>query len=407
MVGNGNAVSGSSATDRAGTKGEQTTKTTPSSYRNLTPLEEGGRLAREGFDYQDHIAASKCLDMMHGIGPVEVWCEAEDDVVLVWRQGDRECFEFVQVKSNDLSQAWTVAKLCGREAGKEGTKKWSIVEKSLAHDRGLEQCRFRLVTKWEPDKTLNVLKVDLENRDDPSTIQQLREVTTAIVRDVGGFTSSNGNGVDFWVKNVVWEVHATPGDVKNSNLLSLERLLEKEGISLAPDQRAELYLALYSRIQDASLANAKVNRNAKRLMRENLLSWLRKKADGILHPTHSGRSETLQRKLREAEVDGTSIEAAKVIRGKYLKEVRTPKYLTLDDREAYESEAFARLHTLKTQLEAGELRDTGREFLNRCQKELRNLRDELEGMKPSESLLYGYMYEVMNRCLHRLVKASE
>jgi len=52
------------------------------------------------------------------------------------------------VKGNDLGQAWTVAKLAELE----------IVKKSLAHDRGREKCRFRLVTRWEPEGTLSCLK---------------------------------------------------------------------------------------------------------------------------------------------------------------------------------------------------------------------------------------------------------
>ena len=68
------------------------------SYRDIPPLEEGGRIARDGFDYQDHIAVNKCLDMLLGTELSEVWCEAEDDIVLVLTVDDQEFFEFVQVK---------------------------------------------------------------------------------------------------------------------------------------------------------------------------------------------------------------------------------------------------------------------------------------------------------------------
>src|SRR5687768_9776176 len=88
------------------------------SYRDLDPLEEGGPVARRGFAYQDHVAAGKCLDMLLDGGPTEVWCEAEDDIVLVWMIQCEEWFEFVQVKSNELDQLWTVAKLCEKEPGR-------------------------------------------------------------------------------------------------------------------------------------------------------------------------------------------------------------------------------------------------------------------------------------------------
>src|SRR4051794_159188 len=100
------------------------------SFRDLDPVEQGGRVARVGFEYQDHVAGSKCLDMLLGGGPSEVWCEAEDDIVLVWVLNGEEWFEFVQVKAGDLGQAWTVAKLCEREAAKDGKGAGrSIVEK--------------------------------------------------------------------------------------------------------------------------------------------------------------------------------------------------------------------------------------------------------------------------------------
>lgn len=88
------------------------------SFRDLDPLEQGGRVARDRFDYQDHVAVGKCLDMLLGGGLLEVWCEAEDDIVLVWLINNVEWFEFVQVKGNDLGQAWTVAKLCEWETPK-------------------------------------------------------------------------------------------------------------------------------------------------------------------------------------------------------------------------------------------------------------------------------------------------
>ena len=90
------------------------------SFRDLDPLEQGGRVARDGFAYQDHVASGKCLDMLLGGGPVEVWCEAEDDIVQVWLTDTEEWFEFVQVKGNDLGQAWTVSKLCDRESARGG-----------------------------------------------------------------------------------------------------------------------------------------------------------------------------------------------------------------------------------------------------------------------------------------------
>jgi hypothetical protein len=374
------------------------------SYRDLNPLEEGGRTARDGFDYQDHVAVNKCLDMLLGDGLSEVWCEAEDDIVLVWTVGAVEEFEFVQVKAHDLNQAWTVPKLCARELGKGGKKKDSIVEKSLAHDRGKEPCRFRVVTRWPPDTVLAVLVHPLSARVEASIHTLLSIAENKIAAALGVLTSPNGNPPAFWVKRAVWEHRSTTIDVRNDNLVKLNRVLDAAGEYLAPDQCGELHAALLAKVQDASLANGVTAKIEKRLVRDALRAWLLGRAKSIQHPTHSGGSGPLLSKLTEAALDGSSIEAAKELRRRYVAEARLPKYLAAEDREAMEGEVLAVLLALKNRLDAGEFNDDGRQFLSRCQTELMRLRDATTGPRPPESLVYGNMYEIMNRCLHRLAR---
>ena len=120
---------------------------TAHSIHNLPPLERGGVVARHGFDVQDHVAAGFILLMLEIPELLQVWCETHDDITLIWQGPLGEEIEFVQVKSNELDQLWSVAKLCEREKRdadpKAGT---SIYERSLANDRCCEPCRFRLVT---------------------------------------------------------------------------------------------------------------------------------------------------------------------------------------------------------------------------------------------------------------------
>ncbi|MGC4088730.1 MAG: dsDNA nuclease domain-containing protein [Polyangiaceae bacterium] len=376
------------------------------SHRDLAPLEQGGRTAREGFAYQDHVTVSKCLDMLLPEGPSEVWCEAEDDIVLVWSTSCGDEFEFVQVKGHDLKQAWTVAKLCSADAGKDAKKK-SIVEKSLDHDRGAEGCRFRIITTWAPDEVLNVLCVPVAARSAPEVCARLTAATAAIEKQLGGpRVSPNGNSLSFWVEYAEWEHRATTVDVKNGNLVKLDQVLEHARESLAPDQRAELYAALFAKIQDAALADAIAYKAAKRLVRKELYDWLKARAYAIQNPNNSGGTGRLVAKLSEAGVDDAGIEAAKELRRRFVAEARVPKYLTVDDRDAIEGDILAALHALKVRLDAGEYGDTGKEFLARCQDELRRIRDGMDAPRPSERLFYGCMYEVMNRCLHRLSRVT-
>jgi hypothetical protein len=378
------------------------------SYRDLDPIEQGGRVARDGFDYQDHVAAGKCLDMLLGGGPVEVWCEAEDDIVQVWLLGTEEWFEFVQVKGNELGQAWTVPKLCEREAAKDGKGPGRcIAEKSLAHDRADEKCRFRVVTRWKPDDKLSPLSAEFGTPARTVNAAGIAAAGMDIEARIGACTSPNGKGLDFWAENTVWEVRATTQDLRNDNLLKLERVVELIGTVLGADQRLRLYDHLYLRVQDASLACGRTQKDAKRLKRADLLTWLQTQANAILHPTPAGTSATLERKLTAAQVAAPSVEAAKDQRHRYLREVRQPKYLSLDGREMVEAEALARLHQLKTRLDAGELHDGGLQFLSRCHQELLALRDTLAVTpKPPDSFMLGYLYEVMNRCQHELLRAT-
>lgn len=129
------------------------------SFRELKPLEFGGEIARNGFGFQDHVAAAYCIRMLTDPMLAEVWCETLDDITLVWKINGKEIFEFIQAKSNELDQLWSVQLLCKRP--KKGTRRSdSIVEKSLAYDRGDEECRFRLVTALGFKKELEPLTVN-------------------------------------------------------------------------------------------------------------------------------------------------------------------------------------------------------------------------------------------------------
>src|SRR5262245_36738935 len=98
---------------------------TPSSIHDLPPLERGGVLARHGFDVQDHVAVGFVLALLEMPDLLQVWCETHDDITLIWQGLSSEEIEFVQVKSNELDQLWSIAKLCDRgkkdKAPKAGT----------------------------------------------------------------------------------------------------------------------------------------------------------------------------------------------------------------------------------------------------------------------------------------------
>jgi hypothetical protein len=379
------------------------------SYRDLDPLEEGGPIARKGFAYQDHVAAGKCLDMLLGDGPSEVWCEAEDDIVLVWMIKGEEWFEFVQVKSNELDQLWSLAKLWEKEAAKDGKGPGAcIIEKSLAHDRGDGKCLFRIVTCREPNSDIAVLKLALDNSARTAKGSGLEYVITEVEAKLGGYTSPNGNGVGSWVRMAVWEHKASITDIENENLVKLDQILHKENGFLAPDQKKELYAKLVQKVFDASLATSKTHKEQKRIKGAHLREWVLRQVAALSKPASAGRSDVLEEKLKDAGFQpGDEIETAKDQRQKYRMEVLNPRFLDVTDQAVIEMEVQARLCLLKSRLDNGDLADNGVQFHARCLEELDAMRDTLPTQKkPLVGLLYGQMYDIMNRCQHRLVRAS-
>jgi Cap4 dsDNA endonuclease len=104
---------------RAPEKAPESAKAQPRlpSFRDLTPTEEGGVNAREGFHYQDHVAAELCCQMLQDVNLLEVCCETLDDVMLVWSIDGGEEFELVQVKNEQKDSLWSVARLCNGTGG--------------------------------------------------------------------------------------------------------------------------------------------------------------------------------------------------------------------------------------------------------------------------------------------------
>src|SRR5690606_9650526 len=112
------------------------TNPTPTSLRNLDPLEQGGTANRRGIDFQDHVAAGICIDMLADENIIEVWCETQDDVTVIRNANGSETVEFVQVK-NHQGRLWSLAFITeSDEAGK------CLVERSLTYDRCSEKVTF-------------------------------------------------------------------------------------------------------------------------------------------------------------------------------------------------------------------------------------------------------------------------
>jgi hypothetical protein len=58
------------------------------SVDNVKPVDEGGPVARTGFNYQDEIAVGFLVEMLETPTLLKVHCETHDDILLVHASGE-------------------------------------------------------------------------------------------------------------------------------------------------------------------------------------------------------------------------------------------------------------------------------------------------------------------------------
>ncbi len=373
------------------------------SIHDLPPSDLGGTFARKGFELQDHVAAQFCLEMADANGPSQVWCEVHDDVTLIWTDGV-ETVEFVQVKGDELGQLWTMAKLCERDPPRRpGT---SIVEKALARDRCAEACRFRMVTARPVNKDLKPLTNGLGSKSRDDAASELALLGSEIGRRIEAFNSPNGRDAGYWTANCRWDVVHSIESVKNRNIATLRRVVERNGEYLASDQAEELYEKILTSVRLAAAADASTDLSGKKITKAGFDKWLQKTVEAMVHPA-LGKSggEVMKEKMEAAGLPRDAIESALQQRRAYRRELLTPTYLTVRDRRHVQDEVAAKLQELRAQLDAGELLDDGPCFHSRCIQKLEELRVTLNP-SPGLSFLLGCMYGITDRCLHRFRRAQ-
>jgi hypothetical protein len=263
---------------------------------DMQPLEEGGPIARGGFTYQDHVAAAYCLEMFRKGSMLAVWCETQDDILLEKTVNGQRITELIQVKSDALDQLWSIVKLCERETRKKikvvGS---SIVEKQLAKDRGDETSHFRLVTLLDINAELSILKKASEQRDQV----ELGALIAKFKQRLGSYASPKGNGADYWIRNMQWDVRESAQALENSNLLALEQYLTDElGLPLLLHHKRELYGSLVDVVRRLAGGRWADGPKQKRITREELLQWIAEAASRFptaLRPQQAQELVSLER----------------------------------------------------------------------------------------------------------------
>lgn len=381
---------------------------------DVPPLEAGGVEARVGLALQDHVAVSYLLQMLRQAELQQVWCETEDDITLLWGDGDKlDYVEFVQVKGENPGQFWSVSTLCQRDRQRPGT---SVLEKSLAHDRCKEDSRFRLVTAVDVNADLQLLKLpighprrhDWRALPDAASpgVPPLVWTYVEVARRVSDFSSRKRNAWDYWLDNMEWAVPGDADAVRSANTIQLIGILEDAGEYLATDQRDELYAKLLRKAMDA--AQATLDRRPDKLIsREALRRWFDTAVSEVQNLGVSiGGESPLRKKLEHAGLSDY-FDTARLLRERYRRERLQPKYLQLDEWKDMEGAVSAALNRLKSDLDARVAEDDGPKFHALCIETLTELRQQLDMSSPHvDAVLQGCMYDMANRCSHRFRRVT-
>lgn len=278
------------------------------------------------------------------------------------------------------------------------------MEKSLAKDCFQEECRFRIVTQRDVMADLRVLREPLGSSVRRSNGTKLGELQEKIGSQIDGFQSENGNDAVFWVDRTFWDVQGAEEDVINKNLLTLDRYADRIGAQLAPDQREEVYRRLLTIVKDAALAK---NIENKKLLRQDLALRLNQVIAETQHPATIGGGDKLRGKMEKAGLPTEYIETALELRRHFRTEVLSPKYMPGKDIQRVVGEVQSTLHCLLVDLDAGVIAESGTDFYRRCISSLEQLRTELPmEPPPPKTVVYGSMYELTNRCLHRFARVD-
>jgi hypothetical protein len=383
------------------------------SYRDLAPLESGGVTARNGFEFQDHVAAGYCIDMLSDENLIEVWCETLDDITLIHAIEVDEVFEFIQVKNNRFNYLWSVAELCKQESikvNKKAIKKAnsSVFEKLFANERkeAKERCLFRMVTAYEVNGDLKILKFPLNSPLRTSISDDLCKLCNEIDQKIPNYTTPYGSDITSCLSRTVWDVRHDEKSVQDDNVHKLRKFAPVFSIFLAEDQWDELYAKILRKVQNAGKSKWEIAPEAKRIERQVFITWIKEEASLAQHPSTGGTGNKLKEKMLKAGIPEDVIQNAKERRRFYRNRILDPSYMDLSKREDIEMEVASNLQELVCDLDSGRLTDNGIEFHSLCLHRLNEIKISFEAQDIKLTFLHGCMYHLTERCLHRFVRAG-
>lgn len=378
------------------------------SIHDLPLADQSGRYARRGFEYQDHIGARYCLQMLTDPSLLEVWLESHDDITLRWDAGaGAVANEFVQVKF--VEQVWRLRAIIGRDKGADRQPRpgTSLLEKSLAHNAYTEPARFRLITSRPACAELSGLKFPLSSPERSAQQASLAEALASIKAHYKNQpVPPPEDSLAYWLDNCVWETcESTIGGIEAINLLELDKALELVGIKLFSEYRDNLYGLLLRKIADASHRDPYTNRDTFKIKQPEFVAWIRQKAQEVKNGPDS--TDKLGAKLEEINISPSDIELARESKLRYNTERWDSDFCAPKDLKAIEAEILGRVSSLRRKQYNPSTEQAPLAFYDAClttATEVLNhprFMDEFGEVKIPSSLAEGYVYEIVDRCLLR------
>lgn len=370
------------------------------SIHNLFPFESGGRSARQGFVYQDHVGAAFCIDLLSETTINEIWFENLDDITLIHEANGGTIVEFVQVKAHHPMSRWSIPNLTYKEKGN------SIFEKSLNQCRCKEPVKIRIVTCYDVTEELEILTHFIDSPLRKSKIDKIDFIEKKLLEKFGHtLISPSGLTIREWVDNCYWDKRPDSIEALEScNKIALENTLRVININLQPEYRDELYQQVLNRVMEASSMDITKQPNCFRLTKKDFIIWIKERIEGFQYKNRG--INALETKMKDAGFDREDIETAQELKWIYRETLLNNDFCEPSDLKLMEMEILARVQYLKTQRYQNTINFDGISFHNLCFENIKDilLSNRLRKKDIPEHLAQGYLYEIVDRCLVRFVK---
>lgn len=230
----------------------------------------GGPAARQGFKYQDHVAASFILKMLRDSTYLQVECETADDIVAVSRADAEFIYEYIQVKTTEGDSKWNIRESTTLDNGKADS---SLLQKSLKCDTRPGRARFRIVSKRDIAKPLQCFLIELDKRELPDACT---DRGASLSKRFPKTVSNQLRNFSYWADNFVWQVCGEVAWLEAMNIRALSELAELYGSTPSHRQQKEIYKHFLNWADDAGAADVKTQPQLKIIDRQTALEQLKK-----------------------------------------------------------------------------------------------------------------------------------